>query len=373
MRRPLAALLAASLFVLPAAAEAASTPDRVGASASANSLGSDLKRALRGVGRLDLARVDTSGFTLKRVRALAAGKASFVATSRSGDTVARGSKSFSRPGRASVKMKLTRSGKKLLRGASRVTLTVKATFRSRAGGRISARSKVTLKRNPLPVPAAPIPANVTPLYGQTFDSRAPWSGLSTQCAHPVQWKTENGDGYAHFEVRPGEPTVAGHERCEVSYGGFGNSTPPGEYWYRARQRAGSGFPQAPGSDNWVNVLQWHEDKPAPGKDTGPVDAAVFVNSTPPERMLIEGDHIGYLQSLPFDIHAWNDFVVHGVWTDRPSGYIEWWINGVYGGRATGVTSETGGRHFWKGGIERADGINTLQSSDISNIEMYRAP
>ena len=101
-------------------------------------------------------------------------------------------------------MKLTRSGKKLLRGASRVTLTVKATFRSRAGGRISARSKVTLKRNPLPVPAAPIPANVTPLYGQTFDSRAPWSGLSTQCAHPIQWRTENGDGYAHFEVRPGE-------------------------------------------------------------------------------------------------------------------------------------------------------------------------
>ena len=41
--------------------------------------------------------------------------------------------------------------------------------------------------------------------------------------------------------------------------------------------------------------------------------------------------------------------------------------------ATGVTSETGGRHFWKGGIERADGINTFQSSDISSVEIYRAP
>ena len=97
MKRLLVALVAASILVLPAAAEAA--PAHGSVDASASSLGSDLKRALSGVRKLDLSTVETGGFKLKRFRARAAGKASFVATGRSGKIVARGSKSFSRPGR----------------------------------------------------------------------------------------------------------------------------------------------------------------------------------------------------------------------------------------------------------------------------------
>jgi len=347
------------------------------ASASAQPLKSaldrDLERALVKVGRLDLATVAAKGLTLKGLRERAAGKASFTATAKR-KTLARGSRTFDGRGKANVRLKFTKSGKRMLAKANRITMKVKAEFEPRTGRRVTASHKVTLKRIPPPVPTAPIPPTVTPLYWQTFDRRAPWPGLSTQCAHPVQWARENGDGYAHFEVRPGEPLVAGHERCEVSHGGFGKATPPGEYWYRARQRAGVGFPFAWGSDNWANVLQWHEDEPAPGKSTGPVDGAIFVNSAASgtERMYLEGDHLGFLQSGVFDIHAWHDFVVHGVWTDQPNGYLEWWIDGVYVGRVAGVTSETGGRHFWKGGVERATELDTLQSADISSVEIYGA-
>ncbi len=357
MKSLLAALVAAFVLVVPASASAQSMK---------SALKSDLARALDKVGTLDLASVASKGFTIKGMRDLRAGKASFTATAK-GRTVARGSARFDGRGKANVRMKLTSSGKRLLANASSVTLTVKA----KLGQAVSARRRVTLSRAPALTP--PIPANVKRLYSQTFDKRAPWPGLSTQCAHPVQWASENGDGFAHFEVRPGEPTVAGHERCEVSHGGFNNSLPPGEYWYRARQRAGAGFPHVRHADHWANVLQWHEDEPAPGQDTGAVDAAVFVNSAPTESMLIEGDHLdpNFIQAGPFDIHTWHDFVVHGVWTDRSNGYIEWWIDGVYAGRSDGVTSETGGRHFWKGGIERATELNSLQSADISSIEIYR--
>jgi Polysaccharide lyase len=354
-RTVLAALVAAFALVIPATASAQSPK---------SALKRDLARALDKVGTLDLASVANRGFTIKGVREVRAGKATFTATAK-GRTVARGSARFNGRGKGSVRMKLTSAGKQLLASAGSVTLKVKAKL-----GGVSASRKVTLSRAPAITP--PIPANVKRLYSQTFDARGPWPGLSTQCAHPVQWSKENGDGYAHFEVRPGEPTVAGHERCEVSHGGFNNALPPGEYWYRARQRAGAGFPHVRHEDHWANVLQWHEDEPAPGQDTGPVDAAVFVNSAPTQSMLIEGDHVGFIQADPFDIHTWHDFVIHGVWSDRPNGYIEWWIDGVYSGRADGVTSETGGRHFWKGGIERATELNTLQAADISSIEIYKA-
>ena len=65
--------------------------------------------------------------------------------------------------------------------------------------------------------------------------------------------------------------------------------------------------------------------------------------------------------------------MHGVWTDQPTGYLEWWIDGVKVGRTDGVTSEIGGRHFWKGGITRATGLNGTQSVDISTVEVFRAP
>ena len=113
--------------------------------------------------------------------------------------MARGSARFDGRGKGKVRLKLTKAGKSLLAGASSITLTVKAKFKPSSAEAVSASDKVTLSRAPA---TPPIPANVKRLYSQTFDSRAPWPGLSTQCAHPVQWASENGDGYAHFEVRP---------------------------------------------------------------------------------------------------------------------------------------------------------------------------
>jgi hypothetical protein len=412
MRYLIVAVVATSIAVLPAAAQAATTAQdgRPEASSSRSSslqplrtvkstLRRDVKRALRRVRKLDLARVEAKGFALKRVRALVAGKASAAATMRSATTpgtasqqasrvtVARGSRTFARRGRSTVRLKLSRSGKKVLQQASRVTLTVKVVFTPRTGGRVGARFKVTLRRKggaggqgpgsvpspSPPVPSGPIPANARLQYFQTFDTPAPWSGLSTQCGHSVQAGKEGGDGYAHFEVRPGEPLVAGHERCEVSYGSFDRTLPAGEYWYRSRMRAGAGFPHAPIANSWVTLQQWQEDRPAPGATTGTVDGAILVNSGPSTRMYIEGDRLPILQAPPFGINAWNEFIVHGVWTDQPYGYLEWWINGVYKGRTNGVTSETGGRHFWKGGITRSDAIDTLQSADISTVEIWRVP
>jgi hypothetical protein len=447
MRAVLTALAVASTLVLSASAQAASSETRVadarvsqqhgrpggGVTSGAvtvnayssrsghrrelrlrSVLRSDLKRALAAVRKLDLATVAAKGFTLKRVRALVAGKASFAATAprprqlrqtatrASRVTVERASRTFARRGMADIRLKPTRSGTKLLGRATRITLTVKATFAPRTGGRVSVSSKVTLKRktgswpspgNPVSSPrsgpgAAPercgtspsrlshsplIPPNATLLYSQTFDTCAPWSGLSTQCAHEVEWGNENGDGYAHFEVRPGEPPVAEYERCEVSHGGYGKTLPPGEYWYHTRERVGVGFPQASSSEDWVHIQGWHEDGPPPDGSNGPADAALFVNSGSIERMLIDGEFLPFSQSGVFDIHIWHDFVVHGVWTDQPTGYLEWWIDGQYVGRMNGVTSETGGRHFWKGGIARASSIDTLQTADITSVQIYRAP
>jgi hypothetical protein len=47
-----------------------------------------------------------------------------------------------------------------------------------------------------------------------------------------------------------------------------------------------------------------------------------VNSGSIERMLIDGEFLPFSQSGMFDIHTWHDFVVHGVWTDQPTCYLE---------------------------------------------------
>jgi len=414
MRHTLAALAVISALALPAATQAATISEAPAAGPSASqgsgstqklkkALRKDLKRALGKVRKLDLATVETKGFTLKRIRALVAGKASFAATVRSSSrakrstakrkrvTVTRGSRRFARRGMANVRLKPTKSGTKLFRETSLITLRVRATFAPRTGGRVSVSYKVTLKRKagsvtPPPVSPPPpsaggsaplIPPSAALLYSQTFDNAAPWSGLSTQCAHQVQHRNDNGDGYAHFEVREDEPPVAGNERCEVSYGGFGQTLPAGEYWYWTRARVGTGFPHALSSQNWVTLQQWQEDRPAPPATTDRVDAAVFVNSGATERMYVQGEQLPLLQSGVFDIHTWQHFFVHGVWTDQATGYLEWWLgtdpqNLVYVGRTNGVTSESGGRHFWKGGITRADDIDSLQTADIDFVRIYRA-
>ena len=412
MRYTLTALLAASLLVVPVTAQAATGSGSVDASSSATSLKAmkstlrkDLKRGVKGVRKLDIATIEAKGMTLKRVRALVAGKASFTATGLAAAaagqttpakrmTVARRSRTFPRRGKSNVRLKLTQSGKKLLQVSDRVTLTVKATFRPRTGGRISVSYRVTLKRKfvpqgtpitpvpgtpvpgapYLPVASGPIPANVTPLYGQGFDGPAPWGGVSSesQCAHPVDAGTENGDGYARLTVNPTDAPQAGLERCELSRGGYDNTLEPGEYWYRTKLRTGEGFPHVASTTNWASVQQWQEDRPAAGAGDR-VDGAQFVNGGPSGRMYIEGDALPLSQSLAFTINDWHEFVVHGVWTDQATGYLEWWIDNTYVGRTDGVTSEIGGRHFWKGGITRAMALDTTQSIDISTVEVFAAP
>jgi hypothetical protein len=410
MRKLIAAVIAASILVVPGVAQAATSSQVPDLRTQKSALRKDVKRALKRVRKLDLSRVEAKGFTLKRVRALVAGKASATAKVGSvtvqgaasvqakGRTVAKGSRRFAQRGRASVKLRASRSGKRLMRKASRITLTVKVVFKSGSGDRVGAKYKVTLKRkgqgngtgnggsggqppnespgNPAPpVATGPIPANAQLQYFHTFDAGPSFlSGLSPQCSGTVQAKSEAGDGYAHLDLPADAGQTAGLERCEVSFGGYDHASEPGEYWYRSRMRLGIGFPFTWGAANFVTLQQWQEDRPAAGGGAGnPVDGALFVNSGPGERMYVRGQRLPISQSTPFDINAWHNFIVHGVWTDQPNGYLEWWIDGTYVGKTTGVTSESGGRHFWKGGITRSDDINIDQSADIANFEVWKMP
>ena len=90
MRYAVAVLAVASIVASPVAAQAA-TPSQA---AIKSALKRDVKRALAGVAKLDLAKVQTKGFKLKRVRALVAGKVS-VSARANGMTVVRGSLTFS--------------------------------------------------------------------------------------------------------------------------------------------------------------------------------------------------------------------------------------------------------------------------------------
>ncbi len=207
MKKLIAAVVVAAVLVVPAGASAATAAQVPALQTLKSTLRKDVKAALKNVRKLDLARVQSKGFTLKRIRALAAGRTVAVAKLRSatlaggastrkrkGMTVAKGSRSFAGRGRSGVRLKPSKAGSSLLRRASRITLDVKAVFRSQTGGRVTVLYKVTLKRkgtggppngtptpgNPVPpVPSGPIPANAQLQYFQTFDTPAPWSGLST--------------------------------------------------------------------------------------------------------------------------------------------------------------------------------------------------
>lgn len=419
MRKRLAAIVVASALVVPAAAEAATTSGApVDASASQatqrtmkSALRKDVKRALRGVAKLDLATVSSKGFTLKRIRGLGAGKVSFIATMRSQGkavTVTKGSRKFGKRGKKNVRVKLTSTGKRLLGAANRVTLRVKATFKPRGGRRVSVVFRVTLRRAPgstvgpeggtLPpaTPVAPISPDATPLYSQNFErprdpGPEPWGGVFEQCADAgsVESGRDGAEGFARlilpadavplsFDVGP----PAAIERCELSHGGYNRpgytgTRAPGEYWYHARLRLGEGFPHdGSNTANWTTIQQWQEDRN--GGSTGRVDGAMFVNSNAGAYagggMYLDGQFLTDAdpdaQSDVFNIHNWHELVVHGVWTDQPTGYLEWWIDGERVGRTNGVTSQTGGRHFWKGGITRAATIDATQVADIAEITVY---
>ena len=400
MRKRLAALVVASFLVVPAAAEAAlDTP--VGASASQAStktmksaLRKDIKRALKSVRKLDLATVASKGFKLKRIRALTAGKLSLTATVRSDSgrvTVTKGSRSFGKSGKKNVRVKLTRSGKQLLGATDRATLRLKATFAPRTGGRVTVVYRVTLKRSAWlasGLRAARCRRRRPPRGFRRTPRRCtrrtstvpirPWGRSHPSSAPPAPSRSgsENGDGYAHLTVLAGDPPpVAGDalERCELSHGGYDDAREPGEYWYHARIKLGPGFPHdGSNSLNWTTIQQWQEDGPAPGAPDRARDAALFVNSNrgPHERADVPpgaAPRAAHFAVRVFDYYQWHDFVVHGVWTDDPTeGFLEWSIDGVPVGRTNGVTSETGGRHFWKGGITRAPSVQTQQEAYITD-------
>jgi hypothetical protein len=412
MRKRFAAIVVASALVVPAAADAAAPSGApVDASASQatqrtmkSALRKDVKRALRSVAKLDLATVSSKGFTLKRIRGLTAGKVSFIATMRSQGkavTVTKGSRKFGKRGKKNVRVKLTSTGKRLLGASNRVTLRVKATFKPRGGRRVSVVFRVTLTRSPgttigpeggtLPPakPIAPIPEDATPLYSQNFDSPRvagprPWGGLSEQCpSGTLEWGSEEGDGYARFTVLAGDPPpVEGDtlERCEVSHGGYDDAREPGAYYYHARLRLGPGFPHQPAPNVFTTIQQWQEDRPGPA-GTGAVDAALFVNAgpvnSPTARMFLDGHHFPALSQGPlFSTGEWVNVVVEGTWTDQPNGSLRWFMGSgndepTEVGVLTGITSETGGRHFWKGGITRHPDIATLQTADIAEVNVYR--
>jgi hypothetical protein len=93
------------------------------------------------------------GVTFRDLDALLAGKMTFAATGNTSGasrakrvTVLRGSTSFSRAGKAKLKLKLTRAGRRLLRRARRARLSLSLAFTDRSGKRTPAKATAKLRR-----------------------------------------------------------------------------------------------------------------------------------------------------------------------------------------------------------------------------------
>ncbi|HEY2636909.1 MAG TPA: hypothetical protein VGI54_05935, partial [Solirubrobacteraceae bacterium] len=127
----------------------------------AAALSGDMKGLSNALGRLDLAAFATRGgsarFHWKTAGRLAItltapapkpkkGKGRAAAKRAKRIVVARGSASRSSAGSKTVRVKLTKAGRALLRKAKRVKLTLVATFRPTHGQAVTSRRTVTLKR-----------------------------------------------------------------------------------------------------------------------------------------------------------------------------------------------------------------------------------
>ena len=84
---------------------------------------------------------------------------------------------------------------------------------------------------------------------------------------------------------------------------------------------------APGT--WTTIQQWQEDEPPASTGVArPVDGAMFVNSVlrglRAHACTCRGNPLAaHIAGPLFENSRWINFVVHGVWTDQPDGYLEW--------------------------------------------------
>ena len=108
-------------------------------------LKSELTNALRALRRASTRKLSrTATFPLKRFDALSAGVARARLTSKS-VTVALGSRRFSRAGKATLQLRLTRAGRKLLAKRAKVRVTLRLSYTDRSGRRTSARASALLR------------------------------------------------------------------------------------------------------------------------------------------------------------------------------------------------------------------------------------
>ena len=125
------------------------TTDQIGAA-----LRSDLAGVARDLRRLGIAKlVRRRGFTARGLDALLAGRfsATLAATPRGAGmarrvVLAKGSRSASGAGRYAFKMKLTRQGRRLLRGDRRAKVTLAISFRATSGPAITKRKSLGMRR-----------------------------------------------------------------------------------------------------------------------------------------------------------------------------------------------------------------------------------
>ena len=115
----------------------------------------DLAGAVRALRRLGIARlVRLRGFTARELKALSAGRLSANLTGMASRgagvarrvTLAKGSRSMSEAGRYSVRLRLTRLGRRLLRGDRRAKVTLTLFFRDASERTAVERKSVTLRR-----------------------------------------------------------------------------------------------------------------------------------------------------------------------------------------------------------------------------------
>jgi dolichol-phosphate mannosyltransferase len=123
------------------------------------SLAADLNASARALQQLGTDGLLTrGGFTIPDFDALTAGTLSVVVTAPSAPpqaaaaaarrvTIARARRSFARAGRYRVRVKLTKPGRRLLRRAPRVKVTLTLTFTDRSGKTTKRARKVTLRRS----------------------------------------------------------------------------------------------------------------------------------------------------------------------------------------------------------------------------------
>ena len=108
-------------------------------------LRSDLTTALRALRRASIKKLSRSGIIrLTGFDALSAGTARARLTGRS-VTLGQGSRRFSRAGKGTVQLRLTRAGRKLLAKQAKVRVTLRLSYTERSGTRTTLSAATLLR------------------------------------------------------------------------------------------------------------------------------------------------------------------------------------------------------------------------------------